>query len=64
MESKRCGYTLIYGMAVIIALCSISNVQGDELDDELNFEVEKSEARIFGSTFNNTSLPDAYVSHF
>ena len=62
MESKRCGYTLFYGIVAIIALCSISTVRGDEWsDDELDFTVEKSEARFLN--FNNTGLPDAYVSH-
>ena len=62
MESKRRGYTLFCGIVAIIALCSISTVRGDEWsDDELDFTVEKSEARFLN--FNNTGLPDAYVSH-
>ena len=62
MESKRCGNTLFYGIVVIIALCSISTVRGDEWsDDDLDFTVDKSEARFLN--FNNTGLPDAYVSH-
>ena len=64
MESKRCGYTLFGGIVVILALCSISTVRGDDWDDELEFETDKSEARILTSVFNSTSLPDSYVSHF
>ena len=60
MESKRCGYTLF---VAIVAFCSIATVRGDDWsDDELDFTVDKSEARFLN--FNNTGLPDAYVSHF
>merc|ERR1711981_1145598 len=51
MESK------LFAFVAIIALCSISSVRGDEWsDDELDFTVEKSEARFLN--FNNTGLPD------
>lgn len=62
MESKRCGYTLFGGIVVILALCSISTVRGDDWDDELEFDTDKSEARLLN--LNSTSLPDSYVSHF
>ena len=62
MESKRCGYTLFGGIVVILALCSISTVRGDDWDDELEFGTDKSEARLLN--LNSTSLPDSYVSHF
>ena len=62
MESKRCGYTLFGGIVVILALCSISTVRGDDWDDELEFATDKSEARLLN--LNSTSLPDSYVSHF
>ena len=62
MESKRCGFTLFGGIVVILALCSISTVRGDDWDDELEFATDKSEARLLN--LNSTSLPDSYVSHF
>jgi len=57
MESKRCGYTLFGGIVVILALCSISTVRGDDWDDELEFATDKSEARLLN--LNSTSLPDS-----
>ena len=60
MESTRCSFTLF---VAIVAFCTISTVRGDDWsDDELDFTVDKSEARFLN--FNNTGLPDAYVSHF
>jgi hypothetical protein len=55
MESKRCSFTLF---VAIVAFCSISAVRGDDWsEDELDFTVDKSEARFLN--FNNTGLPDA-----
>ena len=60
MMSKQCGFTLF---VAIVAFCTISTVRGDDWsDDELDFTVDKSEARFLN--FNNTGLPDAYVSNF
>merc|ERR1712038_1603778 len=55
MDSKRCSFTLF---VAIVAFCSISAVRGDDWsEDELDFTVDKSEARFLN--FNNTGLPDA-----